>query len=611
MALLLGLLIRSVVAASSLGTQLRLPWGIPALLATVFVALCLASTSTSVMPTTSWWFAWILSAQMIAFLVWRSLAHGYATWRTIDNGLSLILATLSIWAIAEFLETAWRANGPFLDYNAFGALLYLLIVPQIATIIGESKNEKSGLAWCSSALGILALFTTQSRGATAVFLLASLVLALAALRSNTFNKRAALKLAALSVAAYTFSKLYPATLSFRPLDLASDPSTSYRLMMWKSAWQAFLDHPWTGTGLGTYKLEYLHYRLPTEIGSSGDLAHCDYIQLLMEGGPILLAALLAWGIYVAALAKRLWNKLNEPNIDSETRRKSISAFALLIAVLGLFLHAAVNFIFYVLPISIIAGLYIAQAQTALKNTPPKKIDLGIHPIFAAAIPSTLVALCTLGMLIDWGGSISLNNAYKFDFIEKRLQDPTTRYRLARLILAARPNHVSAHEVATKAATDLALENGGDALGVAWAEIALDEAKDWQASSRGNPFVLFHTGQLLWRYPSLQSAMSPDFPDRPDLLFKAAIDRYHNFASAYLVAARYYEDQNAPQDAFQVLASGLPWMRLPVPNGETVIEWQKLLREGRRLAELLKEAKLPPELKAAQDEFLSLDFNAGH
>lgn len=74
---------------------------------------------------------------------------------------------------------------------------------------------------------------------------------------------------------------------------AGDPAAPIeRLRWWASAWRMFVDHPWTGVGLGNFSSAYLAYRSP---GAQNTLfAHSAPFGLLAEAG-------LAGGIGVVLL----------------------------------------------------------------------------------------------------------------------------------------------------------------------------------------------------------------------------------------------------------------------------------------------------------------------
>jgi len=114
---------------------------------------------------------------------------------------------------------------------------------------------------------------------------------------------------------------------------------------WWVGWEMFLDRPWTGVGLGHYKLDFLEYKarfLATPRGEAYDFfiaraaqAHNEYVQVLAELGILGALALLS---FVAVLAASLWKRLRA---NDETNRLDLLLFT---CGIGVFLaHAFVSF----------------------------------------------------------------------------------------------------------------------------------------------------------------------------------------------------------------------------------------------------------------------------
>jgi O-antigen ligase len=96
-----------------------------------------------------------------------------------------------------------------------------------------------------------------------------------------------------------------------------------RPMMWKAAWQIFADNPVFGTGLGSYRLEWYHYR-PEGALIDPQFAHSDILEMFSNLG------LLGGGLFYGALALVLftafkkWQSISfrEISFDSIYRESS-------------------------------------------------------------------------------------------------------------------------------------------------------------------------------------------------------------------------------------------------------------------------------------------------
>lgn len=601
---------RSAISHNKSSCSLELARGKAVLSAATFAVALAASVPFSTMLSVSGWFAWIIGSQLLVYLLWRQAASEQG-WAQVFWPLCAVIASAAIWAVVEFFFKGGRSNGPFQDFNAFGALVYLLLIPAVGVVLtaGGTERWQRLLQWALIALGSFALFATMSRGATAVALVAGVAVLACAKRAGASIRRSGLAVVGIAAASYVTVKLFQSEPGFRTLALDADPSTRGRVLMWKSAWQAYLDHPLMGTGLGTYRLQYLHYRLPEEVGTTGDLAHNDYLQILMEGGPILLGLLLAWGGFCLWLTYRLWIKAGDPALASSQRLKMAEAFALAISVLGLFAHALVNFIFYVLPLSMLAGLYVAQAHVTLGAPGTRTFRIPVGRGVANFVAGTAGLLIVGGLLVDWAGSMAFDGKVQWRALVEMRADPVRRFNTASAFLAVRRRHVPAHQAATSAAMDLALKDRDSPIGQIWGSIALEQGKAWLAASQGNPFVYFTMGQLLWHFPSLAPRMGPEFADRPDAILEKAIDRYPAYPNSYRVLAEFQLAQGRTEAALITLQRALVWARISVASEEVLMDWSKLIDEGVALATQLPKDNHDPAARRAADEFLSIKISA--
>jgi O-antigen ligase len=81
--------------------------------------------------------------------------------------------------------------------------------------------------------------------------------------------------------------------------------------MWKAALNIAADHPVVGVGPATFNLHYPIYHEPIDMGTYGYFVHNDYLQLLAEGGPLLLLFLLTFtGMLIVALFRSGWQVLH-------------------------------------------------------------------------------------------------------------------------------------------------------------------------------------------------------------------------------------------------------------------------------------------------------------
>ncbi len=560
------------------GDAFVLPAGAGILLACVYLVYVFAAVSWSTLPEVSLWFAWIVGAMPLVYLIRLAAAQQDASWEALWRGLLSLTAALAVWGLVEYVYTAHRARGPFLDINAYAALFYLFLCPAFIGYAQSAPGSRSRrLYFAFLALALPALFATYSRGAIGVFLLLLPLLLLALRRARQPVLRPGLSLLLTAALAYAAVKWAVPNIERPVADLAGDPSTQARLLIWRSAWAIWRDHPWLGTSLGSFKLYYLRYRNPAEIGSSGDLAHNDYLQFLAEGGPLLLGLLLSLGGYTLSLAWRAWRRLPGPEAGN-----ALQAFGLSVAVLGLFVHALVNFIFYVPALALLGGLFLAQARHQLGPLRTWRLPWPVHPRLTGFAYGVAAMLLVGALAVDSAASLTLDKDNTWLPARLHPQSDQALYHLASVLTALRPNNVLAQQTLTTSAMNLAMTHSPGPVGQMWASQALLHGQRWLAASQGNPYAYLTLGQILWHFPMLEEQLDPGLPADPQALLELAITHYPMNPTAYRVLAQYQQAQGQPAQAYATLQRGLaasPSSATP----ELAQAWQQLTREALALA----------------------------
>jgi O-antigen ligase len=129
-----------------------------------------------------------------------------------------------------------------------------------------------------------------------------------------------------------------------------------RLIMAKDTWRIFLDHPWIGTGWGTFISVYPQYASDYFGGNLVNHAHNDYLEILAETG--VVGALTC----VALLALLFW--LGLARLSSHHEPFALAGrLGALTACFGLLLHGFVDFNFYI-PSNALLFLLLAGLATA-------------------------------------------------------------------------------------------------------------------------------------------------------------------------------------------------------------------------------------------------------
>ena len=137
-----------------------------------------------------------------------------------------------------------------------------------------------------------------------------------------------------------------------------------RLIMWDLAWQSIQEHPWVGTGYGTWLREFS--KIPSSCNLCFDTAHNIWLQLLFELGAIhgLILVLILGAITVSTL---LYKNASQPSLQ----------IGGLFLVIGFFVASMVQEIDYILPVylqfAVFAGLCFGGTSYQENIVPEKRI----------------------------------------------------------------------------------------------------------------------------------------------------------------------------------------------------------------------------------------------
>ena len=202
---------------------------------------------------------------------------------------------------------------------------------------------------------VLALIATRSRTALLIVLAVLLVWLVLALFKRVSPK---LLLAHAGVVglAWVVSVAAAALTDAPQKGLGFGGGLSIRSELLSSAFQIFEQHP-LGVGIFGFPLLYPSVRSVTEQDTAGLFVHNDYVQFLVEGGIPLLLMLIA---FVALVVRRT---IQLAKLQPKDEQFAGLGFAL--ALVMVCAHAAVNFVFYSLPLGILIGLLSARLFTQL------------------------------------------------------------------------------------------------------------------------------------------------------------------------------------------------------------------------------------------------------
>ncbi|MCB9981381.1 MAG: O-antigen ligase family protein [Rhodospirillales bacterium] len=287
-------------------------------------------------------------------------------WLQVHMGaLAVAVTIVSVWAGVQFfaIEPGRRVHHPMLNPNNLAVVFNMALFPALALYFCARRRALMLIGFGLSALFLLAMFTTQSKGGLLSFLIVLPVFFIFVRGQAGMNWR---RIVAIALVAFSLFAVVHAvsTKSFGgafldvvvPQDVESK-TVSERKLIWASTWHLIQDHFWGGTGLGTFTYFYPRYRHPKDY-SDGYFAHMDPLQFWAEMG--VMAPVLFYLVLLLVLIRTI--RATRACAPSSPERGWIYAcFCGLLALAG---HAHISFHLY-MPINLflaaflLAGWFIA------------------------------------------------------------------------------------------------------------------------------------------------------------------------------------------------------------------------------------------------------------
>ena len=258
-----------------------------------------------------------------------------------------------------------RPTGLLANWNSHAAVLAMIIIPWVLRYSLKPFKSTLQLTYITllSFIFAFAMGLTLSRGTLIIIVVSIFSLLWFFWQKRLFYKHALVLFTAI-ILGYIFTSFFITDSIVQRLQNASQVDSltalgSGRHLLWLPAWAMYLDHPFFGWGLGTFHLLYPQYKPPLS-AELGHFTHNDYLQFLLELGPIGLCIFLA---FVFILLKRLYQLITHPSTKLSPQK--IEAFILLSTCVAMLVHTFFTFNLYQLSIQIIWGYYLGRASRHL------------------------------------------------------------------------------------------------------------------------------------------------------------------------------------------------------------------------------------------------------
>lgn len=252
--------------------------------------------------------------------------------------------------------------GPFIYHNHFAGCMELLLPLTVAVAVSRGRGGRTDWAklvrrGLIPTLCLAAVIVSQSRGGFMILLLEGVVAAVIYRKTLLQWRRSLLGALVVTLAVGGIVAMVgwqPLLRRFTALQ-NNDVSLTDRVMVTQSCLNIWRDHPWIGTGLGTFPAMYPQYQ-KFDTGQQWLEAHDDFAQTLAETGVAGMAAVL---VFLAFYWLRGLQVMRTPRPDG-LQHYQTAAF---IGTVGLMAHSLGDFQFHS-PANALLFFYLSAAATA-------------------------------------------------------------------------------------------------------------------------------------------------------------------------------------------------------------------------------------------------------
>jgi len=308
-----------------------------------------------------------LGGCMVTFLVIRSISAELAarpwavTWPLLTLGAGQALLGF-VQAYAQAGEGLARGTYQNRDhYSALlelilpFALLYPLAILQRSRVLHESPAwpaVKACLPLAMAALVLIGIVHSLSRGGFlsalgSLLVCGSLALTLRGGRVrysdlSTRRWRRALPIATVGLVVllgFVFLPTDPLIARFSELAQTDDISADTRAQIWRDTASMVPAYPWLGTGWGAYQYTFLRFKSVAPMHTV-DYVHNDYLQVLVEAGPLVFV------LGIVFLLRMIARAIRSAAYSYSPDQRSL-AIATVGACTAILLHSVVDFNLYV------------------------------------------------------------------------------------------------------------------------------------------------------------------------------------------------------------------------------------------------------------------------
>lgn len=239
---------------------------------------------------------------VVAYWIWLNVLHINKRWKWALILMMLSASVMAWYALIQEVhgtnmvlnqsrpeQYGMRASGAYICPNHFANLLEMLFPVCLAVVLSRDAGIAMRLiAGYTGLISLPCLYLTESRSGWIGLIVGVVVFALAwSIRKGTKKFLLVLLMAPLLVGAVGFSiwHLSPRVQERVGLAIQGDIRTS----LWQDSLVIARESPVLGSGLGSYRWMYPHFRVHFKENADPEFAHNDYLQFWSEIGVVGLA----------------------------------------------------------------------------------------------------------------------------------------------------------------------------------------------------------------------------------------------------------------------------------------------------------------------------------
>ncbi len=353
------------------------------------------------------------------------LAGEERMFKSIAAILAVFFAVLAVWAILQFFfMNAYfmgQARHPLADPSSLGALFSLALFSTLGWIVGASDKRSRMWGVVLGTLLLCGMMSTVARGPFFALVPVLFLFAYMLWPQVKAARKALLIVLAGGIAFYGLTmtgvqkKLDLGERIMGTVAMQGDISNN-RLNLWSSAIDVGKDHPWLGTGIGTFFLYYPEHRRAADQAGTF-LVHNDPLQFWTELG--VMGPLLFYAFVIAVMIRGFAALKRGEALSTGEKSIMVGSFCALAAMA---LHSHVSFNHYNLSILMVSGFLLALwfrlSGKALADQPvmavlPDTLHRSAGRLLLAA-PFVMLAWLCISLI---GGEVMVNRAKENLFSE--------------------------------------------------------------------------------------------------------------------------------------------------------------------------------------------------